>query len=252
MKTIDHLKPTLTKFPSEYARGRAAERALAAFASPHELLAALDLPSETTAASRDAITLALIAQHQRASHPLWQSLLLVAYEPLFAGVRKRLHDKRDAEARIVLAFLEAIAKISLAHPPSLLALDLRRSVERSVFGTGATGQVEPETVPLERARRAAGAANPETVVEREEQKRLLLAELEQVCGDQAPDVVHVLVRARTGRSKLVALVAELHPELTSKERAAAYDRLQRLRRRALVHLEERFGRDATAFAFSAA
>ncbi len=244
MKTIDALKPTLSKFPAEYARGRAAQGALSALASPDEILAALALASGATPATRDAITLALIAEHQRASHPLWQSLLLVAYEPMFAGVRKRLYDKRDADARIVCAFLEAIEKISLAHPPSLLALDLRRAVERSVFGTDAAAREEPEMVSLEGARSMQSDANPETQVALEEQKRLLLAELDELFGAEAPDVLHVLLRARTGREQLVALVAELYPDSTSKERASAYERLQRLRRRAVVHLEARFGREA--------
>jgi hypothetical protein len=252
VKTIDDLVPTLSKFPTEYARGRAAESALSAFASPPELLAALDRASETTAATRDAITLALITEHQRAAHPLWQSLLLVAYEPMFAGVRKRLRDKRDADARIVLAFLEAVAKVSLAHPPSLLALHLRSAVERSVFGTGAAAREEPATVSLEALRRKPGADDPEADVERAEQKRLLLAELDETFGAEAPDVLYVLLCARTGREQLVDLIADLYPALTSKARAAAYARLQRLRRRALVHLGERFGREAARTSSSAA
>ena len=244
MKTIDALRPTLSKFPTEYARGRAARPALAGFAAPDDLLAALHLTSGATPAARDAITLALIQEHQRAPHPLWQSLLLVAYEPMLAGVWKRLHDRRDAEARLVLAFLEAVAKVSLAHPPAYLALDLRRAVERSVFGTGAAAHEEPETVSLQGARRVQAPGSLEDDVALEEQKRRLRAELEERFGPEAPDALQVLLRARTGREQLLALVAELYPGLTSKERAAAYDRLQKLRRRALVHLEERFGREA--------
>jgi hypothetical protein len=252
VKTIDELRPSLTRFPNEYARGRAAQSPLAALTSPSELLAALDAASVATHETRDAITLALISEHQRAPHPLWQSLLLVAYEPMFAGVRKRLHDKRDADARIVLAFLEAIGKVSLAHPPSHLALDLRRAVERSVFGTGAAARVEPETISLSAVRRKPSTENPEAYVAIEEQKRLFLAELDQRFGPEASEVLHALVHARTGRAQLVALVAELYPALTSKERAAAYDRLQSLRRRALLHLEERFGPEAAGPSSSAA
>jgi len=252
VKTIDSIKPTITKFPAGFARGCAAHDVLSAFASPADVLAALTPSSSATQAARDAITLALIAEHQRAPHALWQSLLLVAYEPMFASVKKRLRDKRDADARIVLTFLEAIAKVACVHPPGLLALDLRRSVERGVFGTGAAAREEPELVPLEKARGERSSEDPESRAIREEEKRLLLAELGAVFGDEAPEVLQVLVRARSGRESLVALVAELYPELTSKERAAAYDRRQRLRRRALLHFEERFGRDARALASTAA
>jgi hypothetical protein len=171
---------------------------------------------------------------------------------MFAGVRKRLRDKRDADARIVFAFLEAIGKVSVAHPPSPLALYLRSAVERSVFGTGAAARVEPETVSIHALRGRQSAENPEAFVEREEQKRLLLAELDETFGTEAPDVLQVLVGARTGREQLVELVAELYPELTSKQRAAAYERLQRLRRRALARLAERFGREADGASSSVA
>jgi hypothetical protein len=247
VKTIDALKLTLTAYPTEYARGRACEAALEAFASPRDVLASLAFASEATPAARDAVTLALITQHQRGPHPLWQSVLLVAYEPMLAGVKKRLYDKRDADARIVAAFLETIAKVSLAHPPSYLALDLRRAVERSVFGTGAAAHEEPETISLEgEARKVVSGSSPEEEVALEEQKRLLLAELEALFGAEAPEVLHVLLRARTGREQLVALVAELYPELTSKQRAAAYARLQAHRRRALAHIGERFPSSLTA------
>ncbi len=252
MKTIERLKPTLTRFPAEFARGCALHASLSPFASPDELVGALDSASSATAAGRDAISLGLVTEHQRTSHALWQSLLLVAYEPMFAGVLKRLHDKRDAEGRIVLAFLEAIAKVSLAHPPKLLALDLRRAVERSVFGTGAAARAEPEMVSLEGATRVPGAHNPESHVALEEQKRLLLAELDAMFGTEAPEVLHVLLRARTGREELVAFVAETYPELTSKERAQAYARLQRHRRRALLELERRFRESAAGHSSSVA
>jgi len=246
MKTIDALRPTLSKFAAAYARGRSTHPVLAPYASPDEALRGLGLSSPLDAAARDAITLALVAEHQRTQGSLWQSLLLVAYEPMLARIRGRLFDKRDAEARLVLAFLEAVAKVSLAHPPSCLALDLRRAVERSVFGTGAAADDEGVAVSLEHARNERSAEDLDGGVALEEQKRILFAELEEVFGGDAAEILAVLVRARTGREQLLELVEELHPEATSKQRAAAYERLQRLRRRALAHLEERFGREGAS------
>jgi hypothetical protein len=240
VKTTLALKKTLTQCPTEFARGRAAHAALAPFATPEALLGALDLASITSHAERDAITLALVTEHQRTSRPLWQSLLLVAYEPMLANVWRRLYDKRDAEPRIVLAFLEAIAKVSLAHPPALLALHLKQATERGAFGSTAASREEPELVPLADARKERAHESPEARVVFEDEKRRLMAELSQLFADEAPAVLDVLVRARTGREPLVALVAEKYPELTSKQRAVAYQRLQRLRRRALTHLGTRF------------
>jgi hypothetical protein len=244
VKTLDALKKTLAPRTAEFARGCAAHPALAPFATTDALLGALDLASAASHAERDAITLALVTEHQRTSRPLWQSLLLVAYEPMLASVWKRLHDKRDAEARIVLAFLEAIAKISLAHPPSLLALHLKHATERGAFGSTAASREEPELVPLSGARKERAPESSEARVVFEDEKRRLISELSRLFADEAPAVLDVLVRARTGREPLVALVAEKYPELTSKQRAVAYAHLQRLRRRALAHLGTRFASSA--------
>jgi hypothetical protein len=240
VKTIDSIRTTLVKYPTEYARGRAAREALAPYASPADVLSVLDLGSPLSHAERDAITLALVAQHQDAAHPLWQSLLLVAYEPMLAGVWKRLFDKLDAESRLVVGFLEAIGKVSLAHPPSQLALHLRHAVERSVFGSTAASRIEPDFVPMTEACKERRHESPEATVLQADEERRLARELEELFGDDARTVLDVLVRARTGREPLVAFIAERHPELTSKQRARLYDELQRMRRRALAHLEERF------------
>jgi hypothetical protein len=270
MKTIDTLKTTLSKFPAEFARGRASAEALAPFATIDELLGALALASSASHAERDAITLALITLHQRASHPLWQTLLLIAYEPMLANLLRRLRDrgskgskrdsgtleaKDDAEQRVFLAFLEALQKVSLAHPPSVLALHLRHATERGVFPSRAESRQEPETLSLvdaqaERSRSGdldevmGRTESPAALMEREEEKRKLASELQSLFGSDAPLVLDVLLRARTGREPLVDLIAEWHPEMTPRGRADIYERCQRLRRRALLHLAARFGREA--------
>jgi hypothetical protein len=240
VKSITSIRTTLTRFHAEHARGRAAHEALAPYDSPADVLVALAFSSRLSHAERDVLTLALITEHQGAGHPLWQSVLLVAYEPMLAGVWKRLFDKRDAESRLVVAFLEAIAKVSLAHPPSQLALHLRHAVERSAFGSTAEARMEPDFVPMEEARKERGHESPEAAMLRADAERRLAREVKQLFGEDAPAVLDVLVHARTGREPLVALIAARHPDLSVKQRARLYDELQRMRRRALCHLERRF------------
>jgi len=246
MKTIDALKTTLAKYTIEYARGQAVHGALAPLATIDSLLAMLALTSGASHAERDALTFALITEHQRASHPLWQSVLLVAYEPMFANIKKRLHDKRDADQRILIAFLEAVQKISLGHPPKVLALHLKHATERGVFGTQAASHEEPELLQLSAARQERSPDNPDARIEHEAAKRKIAAELDALFGGEAPRVLDVLVHARTGQESLVALLAEWHPELRARDRVALYEHYQRLRRRALVHLEARFGQELRA------
>jgi hypothetical protein len=75
--------------------------------------------------------------------------------------------------------------------------------------------------------------------------------LESLFGDvaTATETLDVLLHARTGREPLERLVRDRHPELNPRARANLYVRWQRLRRRALGHLESRFGRvDESLFA----
>ena len=58
MKTIDAIKPTLAKSNAIYLRGRAAQSALAPFATASEVLDALADAAPTPRPTRDAITLA--------------------------------------------------------------------------------------------------------------------------------------------------------------------------------------------------
>ena len=254
MKTIDALKPTLAKLTPEFARGRALHPALAPYATPAECLAALNLSAPTSDEARDALTLALVTEHQqRRGQPLWQSLLLIAYEPMLANVWRRLLDRRDAESRIVLAFLEAVAKLSVEAPPSRIALHLRHATERGTFGPVPMRQAEPKTIPLSKARNEPAPEALDAQIEHREQMALIVSALNDLFGDPgvAAETFDVLLHARTGREPLERLVAERHPELGPRARAAVYERWQRQRRRALAHFEARFVRELEA-AFAAA
>jgi hypothetical protein len=245
MKTIESLKPTLSKFPAEFARGRAARQALAPFASPDDVLAALAQSACTSRQARDAITLALVAEHQERGGPLWQSILLVAYEPMLAGVWGRLRDRKDAESRLVVGFLEAIGKLSLDPPPALVALDLRRATERAVFGPPSKWHADPETVSLGAVRSEPAPERLEAEVERREQMHKIASELESLFGDPATarETLEVLLHARTGTEPLERFVAERHSRHGAQRRASVYARLQKQRARALAHLTSRFGGD---------
>jgi hypothetical protein len=252
VKTIDAIRLSLSKHSAEFARGRASQPALASFATPADVVAALALASSVSAQERDAITLALVAEHQRAARPVWQSLLLIAYEPMLGGVWKRLLNKRDAEARLVLAFLESVAQIAVDRPPSLVALHLRHAVERRVFGTGAAAHIEPEILSLKEARNERVVESHDAQILASDEMRRLQDELARLFGDEASLVLDVLVHARTGRLALEAFVDARHADETPRARLAIYRRLERLRRQALTHLARAFGANAFPSVFLAA
>lgn len=251
MKTIDALKPILARSPAVYQRGRTANAALAPLAAVADVLDALAVGSSTHPDTQAAITLALIAEHRRTRLPFWQSLLLVAFERMLANILGRLRDRDDAEQRIVVAFLEAIAGVSVERPPSRPILHLRHATERGVFGPPSAWHPEPEMVSLEKLRRTAAPDTSEAVADVRGKMAKVVRELESLFGDPgtAAEALDVLLHARTGREPLERLARDRHPELTPRARADLYVRWQRLRRRALAHLESRFGRaDGSLFA----
>ncbi len=186
----------------------------------------------------------LLTEHQRSRHPLWQTILLVAYEPMLRSISRRTRGARrdDAGQGALRAFLEAIAKVRLDPPPALLSLTLRHATERGAFAES-TFHEEAPTEPLAKARSVPDPHDQQETLEREDQMRAVVRELLALFGDEgeAREVLEVLLVARTGRPALLDYIDETYPRLTPAKRAAVYARLQRMRDRALAHLTKVFG-----------
>ena len=123
-KTLASLKKSLSRHADVFAEGRSRHRALAGFDSPAAVLTAVSSSSSLTVEERDVIYVAILAELRLTKHTLWQSLLLVAFEPMLARVRVRLGrpDSEDLDQRIFLAFLEAAQSL---HVTSYAARVLR-------------------------------------------------------------------------------------------------------------------------------
>ncbi len=74
---------------SVYAAARPNHAALAPYATIADLLAVLVARSRLTADERDPILIAVVTEHQRTGHALWQSVLLKAFAPMLLHLRKR-------------------------------------------------------------------------------------------------------------------------------------------------------------------
>ena len=231
---------------AEYERARAAHPSLAPHASLDAVLAALALSSALSFAKRDEIVLALITEHQRSGHPLWQTLLIIAYAPMLHTIARRTLGGLRADARqgALAAFLEAIAKHRIDAPPKLLSLTLRYATERGAFGAS-TFIEEAQTVTLAQARHETDQCDAAAIVEREDQLCKVLAELVDLFGNDADahEIMDVLVVARHGRAPLQGYVDTAHAGLTRGKRAKMFARLQGMRARALARLEDTFGAD---------
>jgi hypothetical protein len=211
----------LTRHARTYAEAKARCAAFAPYATAGELFTAVLPSSPLDHASRDPLLLALVAENQRAPHPLWQSLLVAAFERTLVRLRKKLGAYRDEDhdQRILLAFLEALRTVAIgAHTP----LAIRWAVEDAVSGYWRAVRLEAEVVcdgESETHGAAGGAlgADAETKTSATEILRFLDARGQD-------EMLRVLLATEAGDESLKEYVARTHAS-----DASAYERLARER-----------------------
>ena len=222
------MKLTIPRYASEYAVGRTRQKAITAFATPEQLLAALESKSDVDDETREAVVAALLREHQERRGELWQRLLALAFEPALHEVRQRLPKKKsdDVDQSVLLAFFGAIASsamIKTQKPRPAIVAELRRRVFR----------------PERRSKRAVdrdadefedGAydADKEGAAEARARDRASAA-----LRNLDPEMREVLLDTTGADKSLREYVRERHPTLDEKSQGAVYDRLKLSRQRAL-------------------
>ena len=132
------LRSSIVKHDAQYQHVRAHSTALLPYATSQDVLAAFKPRSAVPQTALDLLTVSLIAAGKTTSHSLWSSLLLAAYELMLRHLGSRLRlknreDMKEAEAGIVLVFLEVVDSFPVEHPPARVALYLRRRVAEKFF-----------------------------------------------------------------------------------------------------------------------
>ena len=113
--TFAEIRKSLSSYASARAfdEGAAHHTALAVHRTPLDILAAVAATSPLTVEERDAILVALLNELHRTRHPIWQSILVLAFEPLLVRLRARLGKPKavcfgrsmgaDLDQRVLLA-----------------------------------------------------------------------------------------------------------------------------------------------------
>jgi hypothetical protein len=221
--TVARLTSDLARVPfcRPYEEARARQRALLPYASPAEVLSALAPKSPLSLPARDIVASALVAERQRSADPLWQTLLVLAFEPMLVRLRTRAGRMRsdDLDQRVLVAFLGALTVVR-AGP--FLAVALKRATARLLFP------------PLKVERREEGHALFE---EETHPPDLFTVDL----ATRAAEVIRIIeatggtelreamLATRGTDETLRAYVTRTHPNATPAERANAYERLWRAR-----------------------
>jgi hypothetical protein len=234
------LRNSITRYPKEYAEGRARQDALAPYPTARDALAALADDSPLGRDERGQLVLALVTEQQQAGHQLWQAMLLVAFERMIRNLRRRLgRDKdEDRDQDVLVAFLEAIKRLPPAERMPYPMLALRRATARRVYAARRPTQEEPKTKPFDEETHPCDPftrATPAGVVEAsaEEAARVMRE------GGGADELRDVVLATFAGESTLKEYVCRTYGAADDRTRAAAYERLCSARRRLRGRLRAR-------------
>jgi len=126
-------RSTVGTHDREFQRARAREPSLAPYATAMALFEAIPRAWPRDLEQFEPVVLALLREHQRSHHPLWQALLLRVFEPMLVRLRVRLRcrDWEDRGSMLLLAFLEVISSVS--PEPGRAFLSVRCATGRAVF-----------------------------------------------------------------------------------------------------------------------
>ena len=136
------------RYESTLASALAAQPSFGPYPTTAALVAALSLDSPLPLGDRQELVRSLVTLYRSTGHPLWTALLLHAFRPMLLSLRARDRGaKEDRDSRIVLAFLQALARTPLSGQPVFIAL--RRATERPVFQSVRAQRAYAETELLD-------------------------------------------------------------------------------------------------------
>jgi hypothetical protein len=237
---IEVLARNVSRHAAAYAAARPNHPALAPYETIAKVLAALVDRSRLTADERDPILIAVVREHQRTQHALWQSILLKAFAPMLLHLRKKQGraDDDDLDQAVLLSFLEAARSI---RTESHVARCLRIVTEAKVYEDErkarrhAGGEVFDDEVHYAPTY---GASTDAKVAANE-----ILEMLEAEGGAELRD----LMFSTCALDESVAeYVARVHARKPPAARLAIAERLRRLRANALQKLNARVERKEQA------
>ena len=233
---IEALASNVTRHAAVYATARPNHPALAPYETIDAVLAALVDRSRLTADERDPILIAVVIEHQRTRHALWQSILLKAFAPMLLYLRKSQGraDDVDLDQAVLLSFLEAARSI---RTESHVARCLRIVTEAKVY--------EDER----KARRHAGGVVFDDEVQHPSpygastHAKVAASEVLEILEAEGGAELRDLMFSTCALDETVAdYVARVHARRAPAARAAIADRLRRLRINALQKLNARVQR----------
>jgi hypothetical protein len=102
---------TVKRHEAAFREARAVEPRFAPYPTGPDVLTAAAPGSPVPMRERQQLVGVFLGLHQTTRHPLWQALLLQAFRPtLFALRRRQYGPEEDRDARLLVAFLQVVAR----------------------------------------------------------------------------------------------------------------------------------------------
>jgi len=228
----------------EFDEAKPRHRCLARHATVLSVLAAMSDESPAGWVEREALTRALIAEHQATSRSCWASALLVAYYPMLSRLRHRIWgealDRDDLDQLVMSCFLQVVASFPLAEVTDRTALRLRQRTERRVFkAVRHEQQLQRDRAELDEAAEPSVAPfdeeQPEPTPETDPEETVAM--LIDLAGPHLPGQnLDLVVATILKRERLRHYVKRVNGDEQPHERV--YQRLKRRRTRAVNRLRD--------------
>lgn len=236
------------------ARGRHA-----AFADHHAILSVLGVlagDGQTQYAEKEALTRALLVEHQSSRSAFWAAVLLVAYYPMLSRLRHRIYGDAlpgdDLDQLVITSFLSVAADYPVARGLDRTAMRLRQQTERLVFRVVCEEQdgqqifraTPPESFEeIERTDwpegRLGGADQPLNFADAADAVSLLVEHAGALLDGETFDLMTATLIC--GR-RIGAYLEAVLPEMTSDERRRVYQRIKRRHSRTLKRIRPALAR----------
>lgn len=218
--TFEAIKKSLCRSSAAFERGRAKHAVLAAYATPEAACAAVRPGSSLTASERERLLTALVEENQAAPAPLWQALLLVAFEPMLVRLRVKRGAPRDEDLdqALLLAFTDGLRAVRAG---AYTILGVRWATEARFAASS--------RAPLETAEYDDDIhAGPQlrAAADKQIEASEVIAMIEARGGRE---LVEAIVATEVGDEQLTDYVARVYADRDQRERERVYHRLLRER-----------------------
>lgn len=252
------LRAEVNRGQQMFERACAGDGHLAGCATPDELLATLEDDSAEGYPEREVLIRGAVAAYQRAPHPFWSSLLILAFLPMLRNLLRRAAPgpsfaAGELEQIVIARFLGVVAELDLERHADKTFARIRSGTEDAVFKDLTAEQVDHSqaerrpTEDVEQLVEELGASGRGAWPAHSQPRRrgrsvdvkARTAFLEEHAAPYLSAEQLELVKATLGRGEsLAGYVRAQHPHLSDDELQRMYQRLKRCHSRAVQRLRD--------------